>query len=70
MFILGNIIVKPGQLVWTDLYEAIFTAVGIKPTVVLKTISGRILDDGKVRLSNGTIVPLDTCRVCEKVIRC
>lgn len=69
-FKLGQHFVNEGDTVWTDLIEAERPPgwTGL-PLVRKVPISGIVLRDGSVRLSNGVIVNLNVCRLAEKVIR-
>lgn len=65
-----NFYVQPGDIVWTDRMVARIAAPGQMPVVLPEAISGRVRHDGTVLLSDGeTLVPLENCRPCEKVIR-
>ena len=45
------------------------TGLALLAAVCAEPVSGRVRPDGTVLLADGVIVPLDNCRVCEKVIR-
>lgn len=64
-----NHYVQPGDFVWTDVIEGIGSP-GQMPVAVRKPISGKVVQDGTVLLADGrTVVSLDQCRLCKKVIR-
>lgn len=64
-----NLLVQPGDRVWTDLVVAESTDPQMMPVVRNVPAHGVVRFDGTVLLMTGKIVELRACRICEKVIR-